>query len=276
MKFTRFLAVFIMLFAAAGAGAADHKDHAASADSARSLTDILDSGVLKVAVALYPPWAMRSDEGELRGFEIDVANRLARDMGVEVEFVVPVWDELVPTLMSGKADIIASGFSITPDRALKMNFSAPYSNSGTGLATNLSLTSDFDSLSDLNSKDVTIAVVTGTLSERLARSTFEAATFAEFDTSDLASDALVEGKAHAFVVANPVPRFISLRHPDKVDVPLPEPLRQSREAFAIRKGDPDFLAYLNAWINAHEADMWLQGHHDYWFNSLNWRASAGK
>ena len=269
MKLSRILAVFVMLFVAAGIGAAEHKNHAASADTPRSLADILDSGVLKVAVALYPPWAMRSDDGDLRGFEIDVANKLARDMGVDVEFVVPVWDELVPTLMSGEADIIASGFSITPDRALKMNFSAPYSNSGTGLATNLSLTSDFDSLSDLNNKDVTIAVVTGTLSERLARSTFDVATFAEFDTSDLASQALVDGKAHAFVVANPVPRFLSLRHPDQVDVPLPQPLRQSREAFAIRKGDADFLAFLNAWINAHEADMWLKGHHDYWFSELN-------
>ena len=241
-----------------------------------ALQNVLDRGELRVAVALYPPWAMQDEGGELRGFEIDVAKQLASDLGVKPKFKVVNWDALIPTLTKGSADIIASGFSITPDRALQVNFSQSYASSGTGLATNLSLTGDFDSLTNLNAPDVKIAVVEGMLSERLARSSFPAASFLLFDTSENASKALIEGKAHAFVVANPVPRFISLRHPDKVDVPLQEPLRVTREAFAIRKGDADFLAYLNAWITARESDTWLEGHHDYWFKSLRWRAQANE
>lgn len=274
MKIAPLIATLLLSLAALNIGASEHAGHAPNADAGRTLADIVDSGTIRVAVALYPPWAMRGDDGELRGFEIDVAKKLASDLGVDVEFVVPVWDKLVPTVLSGKADIIASGFSITPERALKLNFSAPYASSGTGIATNLKLTSKFDSLADLDNEDVTIAVVAGTISEQLARSTFAAASFTQFDTSDLATEALLAGKAHAFVVANPVPRFISLRHPDKVDVPLAEPLRMTHEAFAVRKGDPDFLAFLNAWITAHKADRWLKGHHDYWFNSLRWRAPA--
>lgn len=239
-----------------------------------NLESVLKSQEIRIGVALYPPWAMQDEDGDLRGFEIDVGRQLAEDLGVKPKFVVMVWDDLLSSLMTGKVDIIASGFSITPDRALKVNFSQPYSSSGTGLATNLALTQDFESLTDLNRPTTEIAVVTGTLSERFARTSFPAAGFEAFKTSEDASQALIDGEVHAFVVANPVPRFISLRYPDKVDVPLDEPLRKTQEAFAIRKGDADFLAFLNAWITARDADLWLKGHHDFWFNSLKWRAQA--
>jgi polar amino acid transport system substrate-binding protein len=41
--------------------------------------------------------------------------------------------------------------------------------------------------------------------------------------------------------------------------------------FAVNKGDPDFLAFLNAWIQAREADTWLPTTAGYWFKSLRWR-----
>jgi polar amino acid transport system substrate-binding protein len=54
-------------------------------------------------------------------------------------------------------------------------------------------------------------------------------------------------------------------------VPLARPLLETRAAFAVAKGDADFLAYLNAWIEAREADTWLPATHAFWFETLRWR-----
>jgi len=50
------------------------------------LGDILDRQKIRVGVPLFTPWALKGEDGELSGFEIDVANKLARDMGVGTEF----------------------------------------------------------------------------------------------------------------------------------------------------------------------------------------------
>ena len=118
--------------------------------AARPLQDVLNYGTLRVGVALFPPWTMRDPSGELTGFEIDVARKLAEDMHVDVEFSLYPWDRIILGLEAGEIDIIAAGLSIAPERALHVAFSRPYATSGTTLATNLETTSDVTSLDDLN------------------------------------------------------------------------------------------------------------------------------
>ena len=96
-----------------------------SPGSARTLQQVLNDGTMRVGVALYTPWAMRSPSGELIGFEIDVGRKLAEDMGVDVEFSVYPWERIILALQSGEIDLIAAGLSITPERALHVNFSQP-------------------------------------------------------------------------------------------------------------------------------------------------------
>ena len=73
-----------------------------SLTSARALQEILNDGTLRVGVALYAPWAMRGPSGELTGFEIDVARKLAEDMGVEAEFNVYTRENIILGLESGR------------------------------------------------------------------------------------------------------------------------------------------------------------------------------
>jgi polar amino acid transport system substrate-binding protein len=92
-----------------------------------------------------------------------------------------------------------------------------------------------------------------------------------FDSAEAASNALLQGDVNAYLEDEPIPTFLALDNLGTVDLPLAQPLLQSRVAFAVNKGDPDFLAFLNAWINAREADTWLPTTHGYWFKSLRWR-----
>lgn len=245
---------------------------AALADGkARNFEQIIKSGELRIAVSVFPPWVMRAKDGQLVGSEIDMARRLAADMGVAATFSEYEWKQLIPALNRGDADIIISGMAIKPDRALKVNFSRPYGDSGIGLVANTSMTKDFTSLDELKQPGVKIAVVDGTVSETLTERLFAAATLVTFsDTTEL-EKALLKGKVHAAIASNPLPKFIALKHPDKVDLPLESDLLTFREAMAINKGDVDFLNYLDSWIIARTADAWIPTTRNYWLESLEWK-----
>ncbi len=242
------------------------------ATAASSMLDnIQKSGEIKVGVSIMPPWVMLSKEGKLIGFEIDIAKQLAKDIGVKAVFKQYQWKQMIPALKKGEIDIIASGLSITPQRALKINYSIPYASSGYSLVTNLSLTKDFRSIKDLNNEKVYITAVKGTVSANLAGKVFPKAKLDIRKTEKDASAAVINGMVHAFVAPSPIPQFISLKHSDAVDLPLKNPLLTTKEAFAVNKGDQDILNFLNAWIIAHEADDWIESVHEYWFNSLKWQ-----
>ena len=241
------------------------------AATTRTFQQILASKTLRVGVSIFTPWTLKDKDGKLVGFEIDVANKLARDMGVTVKLIPYIWEELIPALKKGEIDIIAGGMAITPKRALKVNFSRPYATSGINLATNTKATRHIKSLKELNQKQIKIAVVAATVSANLARRIFAKAAIEEFKKSREAEQALLSGSVHAYMASKPQPRFLALQHADKIDVPLSKALLVYQAGFAIPQGDVDFLSFLNAWIVTREADNWLKSTHAYWFESLKWQ-----
>jgi len=238
---------------------------------ARNLQEVRNSGTLRVGVTLFPPWAARGADGELAGFEVDVARQLAADMKVKIEILPYALERLVPALESGEIDLIAAGLTITPERALHVNFSEPYAESGITLATHLQRTANVADIGALNSDEITIAAVEGSVAVQLARRLWPRANLAVFASVEAAAEALLAGEVHGYLEDEPVPTFLALENPDIIDVPTARPLLASRAGFAVNKGDPDFLAFLNAWIEAREADTWLPTTTSYWFESLRWR-----
>ncbi|MDS4059945.1 MAG: transporter substrate-binding domain-containing protein, partial [Candidatus Contendobacter sp.] len=125
------------------------------------LETIKKRGSIRVGMSTFVPWAMRDKNGELIGYEIDVAKQLAEDMKIKVEFVPTAWDGIVPALLAGKFDVVIGGMTITPERNLTVNFTQPYANSGTHLVANKELAAGFKSLEDFNKPDVVLAVRRG-------------------------------------------------------------------------------------------------------------------
>jgi polar amino acid transport system substrate-binding protein len=238
------------------------------------LEDILKRGTLRVGVSLFAPWTIQDEAGELSGFEIDVANKLAEDMGVKPEYKVYLWEDIIPAVTKGEIDIIAGGMAITPQRALKIDFSQPYADSGISLATNTEKTRNIKRLEELNQKTITIAVVSKTAANELAPRLFNKSTIKVFDTAKEAQQAILNGQAHAWLASMPQPEFLALEHPEKVDVPLAKPLLPYKAGFGIKKGEQEWLNFVNAWVTARQADMWLSATHKHWFQSLKWRMES--
>lgn len=237
----------------------------------RDFAQIRSSGELRVGMALFSPWVMRAKDGQLIGAEVDMAKRLAADMGLKATLGEYEWEQLIPALEKGEIDIIVSGMAIKPSRALRVNFSRPYGDAGIGLVANSRLTADFSSVNDLKKPNVNIGAIAETVSADVARRLFSGATVKYFSSQQQAEEALLKGRLHALIAANPSPKFLALKYPEKLDMPFSTPLLSFKEGFAINKGDSDFLNFLDAWIVAHTADAWISSTRYYWLETLNWQ-----
>src|ERR1700722_9575006 len=237
------------------------------------LAEIKKSGKLRVGVAEIVPWAMHDKDGNLVGFEIDVARKLARDMGVEVEFHPDEFRYLIPDLEANRFDIIIAGFSIEARRALVVNFSEPYNVTDVTIATSKKMGGELKTMEDFNKKGVTIGVVEGMTSEDLAALEFPKASIQTYTEDSALFTDLVAGKLAGAVADSPRLEILAKLYPDAVVVPTVAPLGTFPAACAVRRGDMDFVNYLNSWIAARRADKWISTRRKYWFKTTDWAAN---
>jgi polar amino acid transport system substrate-binding protein len=231
-------------------------------------------GKLIVGMASFVPWAMRDTKNDWIGFEIDVAKKLAADMEVELELVPTAWDGIIPALLASRFDTIIGGLSITAARALQVNFTIPYSQSGTGVVANRQLTANMKWPADYNAANVTFACRRGALPCRYLEANFPRATIRQFDDNAVMLQEVLNGNAHASVGSEPFPTFSALQNPDRLVRANEGYVTSAVEGFAIRRGDPDALAFFNAWIAANRESGWLKARHDYWFRGREWASQV--
>lgn len=240
---------------------------------AAEIEDIIDRGSIRVGIAEFVPWAMRSKSGDLIGYEVDVAEKIAADMGVKAELISYDWDKIIGALENGEIDIISSGMAITPGRALRINFSRPVATSGIGIATNTAMTDHIETLGELNKPDIIITTVAETLAESVSKTLFNEASVNVFRDKAAAEKEVIEGRAHAYLATMPEIQYLTMKNSGKVDMPVAEPLLANSEGIAVRKGDQELLNFINSWVTARTTDKWIATTRDYWFDSLEW-ASA--
>ena len=270
MKFTKILKARVIMALVAMFGVVATSLPAVADDL---IADIQKRGTLKVGMSTFVPWAMRDKKGDLIGFEIDVASKLAADMGVEVEFVPTAWSGIIPALLAKKFDVIIGGMSITPQRNLTVNFTTPYAHSGQMMAANTKLASNYKTMGDFNQASVTIACRRGATPCKAAQKLFPKSTLRQFDDDAQAFQEVVNGNAHAMISSAPKPRFWSEAYPNDVFVAFDgENLTRGNEGFALRKGDADAMNFFSNWIVVNTSSGWLKERHDFWFkNRSAWK-----
>jgi len=266
-----FLKLFLTLFLVVVlAGVAPAKEVRRELVEQSVLENVLRRGVLRVGMSTFVPWAMKDKNGELIGFEIDVARRLAADMGVKVEFVPTKWSGIIPALLTGKFDVIIGGMGIRPERNKKVNFTIPYDYSGMSLVAHKVKAAGFDSLEQSNQPGIVLVARLGATSVEAVQKYMPRAELRKFDDEAQAIQELLNGRAHAFVSSKPTPAFLAVKHPEKLFLPLKDNFTREPIGFALQKGDVDTLNFFNNWIRIVEAEGWLQERRAYWFGSRDW------
>jgi len=227
-------------------------------------------GVIKIGLSLFKPWSMRDLNGDLVGFELDVGRQLAADMGVEVEFVPTSWDGIIPALVAGNFDTIISGMTVTPQRNLTVNFSRPYAYSGMTVLANTAMTQGM-ALDDYNDESITFSARRGATPANVIAEMFPKAELLLFDEDGAATQEVLNGNAHATMASEPGPSDDARDNPETLSVPFNQAFEAGGEGFAMRKGDPDALAFFNSWITWRTNTGWLKDRHDYWFRGDEWK-----
>ncbi|WFE75805.1 transporter substrate-binding domain-containing protein [Roseinatronobacter sp. S2] len=92
--------------------------------------DVTDRTIILTTGGAFPPSNMTRPNGDLYGFEIDLANEIAERQGLEIEFISQAWDGMIQGLIDGKYDAVINSISITPVRQDVVDFSLPYTLGG--------------------------------------------------------------------------------------------------------------------------------------------------
>ena len=229
--------------------------------------------VMKVGVSLFEPWTMCNADGELIGYEIELAKKLAEDIGVRVEFARTDVSYIIWGLLAYEFDVIIAGMGILPARGLKVNFTRPTGSFDHSIVANTTLTEALTTLEAFNSPSVTFAARRRTTAAFLIEDRFPDAMAVLFDTDDELFQAVLDGDAHAAVTYEPTPFQWIEDNPTVLYRPFDEELAKTPGAIALRKGDPDAVNFFNGWITANseeDGSGWLEERWAYWFETREW------
>jgi polar amino acid transport system substrate-binding protein len=209
------------------------------------LDDIMQAKKIRISTDLaIPPSGMMDSSMKATGSDVEVAQLLAKDWGLELEFVQTTGATRIPNVMTGKADIIISTLSVTPDRAKVIDFSKRYA----------TLQSDIGCLKSLNVKDwpdlkdKTVGVSRGTTQDTtLSNMKDRELKIARYDDDATEVTAAISGQVDCVGTSATLINQIGVKNPARI-FESKIPLASFDLAIGLKKGEPRLLEKLNAWI----------------------------
>ena len=221
----------------------------AQANAQSALQDILSGGVLKVGTTGdWNPMTMRDPaDNSYTGYDIDVMTELAKDLGVEVEFVPTDWKTLVSGVTSGKYHMTGSA-SVSPARAKAAGYSASYFSLATVPLTLAENKDKFKDWADLDKSDVTVAATLGTTQEKQVKRFFPNAKHKIVEAPARDFQEVLAGRADAHITSNVEAHKLIAKYPQMMIVPVSRPKAPTPIAMLLPQGDQVWINYVNTWI----------------------------
>jgi cystine transport system substrate-binding protein len=233
--------------------------------AADKMAEVKQKGKLVVGFeGTYPPYNFKDQDGTFKGFDVDVANAVAKKLGVKADFVATEWAGIIAGLLSDRYDAIIAQMTVTEERKKQVDFSEPYTVYGPMLIVHKDNTS-IKSYKDLGGK--TIGVTLGTNFEKRANSWKQQGINVTVRTypgmneylSDLAARRIDAAMTDAVAPA------VAIR---EKKLPLKQvggPIEKEEQAIAVKKGNPEFLGAINKAVKEMKADGSLRELSMKWF-----------
>ena len=211
----------------------------------------------------YPPFEMTDTKGQPTGVSVDLANALGAALGMQVQIQNMAFDGLIPSLKTGKIDLIISSMTATAERAQSIDFSDPYLQ--TGLCLLVRENSSVQGIADLDKAGMTVAVKKGTTGHSYASKQMKHARVLVLDKEAAAVLEVVQGKADAFVY-DQMSTYSNWQRNPKTTRAILKPFQQESWAIGIRKGNGPLKTRINAFLKEYRAtggfdklgDTWLK------------------
>ncbi|MCW7753676.1 transporter substrate-binding domain-containing protein [Desulfobotulus sp. H1] len=234
---------------------------------------ILSKGVLRIGMDPgYLPFEMKDRQGELMGFDVDLAYLLGDTMGVRVEFIPPSgsYATMLDDLKANRFDIIISGMTITPQRNLKIMFSDPYITVGQAILANNRHRNTIRNADDLNSTNYLVVYLEGTTGAAAVDRFLPRARRIAVSTQQEGVAMVREGRADAFVYDLPAFATLVAKEGKNVFHFIDQPLTFEPIGMGLRFTDHELLNLINNFTRQIQADGTYDTLYDRWFIQTGW------
>ena len=208
---------------------------------ARTVQAIKDRGVIRIGVFTdKAPFGYIDENGKNQGYDVYFTDRLAKDLGVQVEYISLDPASRVEYAETGKADIVAANFTVTPERAEKVDFSLPYMKVSLGVVSpDGAVIKSVDEL-----KNKTLIVSKGTTAEYYFSKNHPEIKLQKYDSYADAYNALLDGRGDAFSTDNTEVLAWAKSNPG-FTVGIDSLGDVDTIAVAVQKGNTDLLDWIN-------------------------------
>ena len=249
------------LFAAAAAAlslAACASNDGTSNAGFRTVDEIKKSGEITIGVfSDKNPFGYVDNNGEYQGYDVYYAKRIAQDLGVELKLVPVEAASRVEFLETGKVDIILANFTVTEERAQKVDFALPYMKVALGVVSPES--APINDVSELNGK--TLIVVKGTTAETYFTENCPEVKLQKYDEYNEAYSALQDGRGDAFSTDNTEVLAWAMANPG-FTVGVESLGSLDAIAGAVTKGNTTLLNWMNDEIKALADEQFFHADYD--------------
>jgi len=225
---------------------------AAVAQSA--LKNILDNGVLKVGTTgdWNPMTVKDPTTNSYQGYDIDVMTELAKDLGVELEFVATDWKTLVNGVVGGNYHMTGSA-SISAARMKAAGYSDSYINVEIMPFTTADKADRFDGWDSINTGDVKVAATLGTTFEKMVKEWFPDASIKAIEAPALQHQEVLSGRSDVFVTSNIEGATLTEKFNKIVPIKVAEARAPTPIAMLLPQSDQVWINYVNNWIKIKKA-----------------------
>lgn len=219
-----------------------------------ALKDILDNGVLKVGTTGdWNPMTVKDPAtNSYEGYDIDVMTELAKDLGVELEFVPTDWKTLVNGVVGGNYHMTGSA-SISPARMKAAGYSESYIAVQIQPYTTADKADRFDGWDSINKGDVTVAATLGTTFEKMVKDWFPDATIKSIEAPALQHQEVLSGRSDVFVTSNIEGATLTKKFDKIVPIPVDSARAPTPIAMLLPQDDQVWINYVNNWIKIKQA-----------------------
>lgn len=218
-------------------------------------TAIRAAGQLRVCIwpAYFAITYRNPRTGDLEGIDIELAREFAADLGVKPVFVETTFVGFMDELEHGRCDVAMFGVGVTQQRQAKVDFSRPYLRSDVYAVTTKAQTR-INSWTDIDRAGVVVAVQAGTFMEPLMRAALKNAELMVVAQPKTREAEIESGRADVFMSDYPYTRLMILTYDWARIIEPREPVSPTDYAYAVRKGDPEWLARIDRFVSAIKSD----------------------
>jgi ABC-type amino acid transport substrate-binding protein len=241
----------------------NNKDETTLPVASSTLERVQSQKVIRVGYAPYPPYVEKDIQtGKLSGYYVDIVEELANRMNWKTEWVETTWDIAIVDLKTGKFDLMGGPLYAVPSRWAEVSFTSPlgYFSGVAGLVK--ADDSRFSNIEDLNKVGVSISVPQGWTPQEYATKNLPLATQKVFpgDTAALALADVVAGNVDiALADAASIQQYLEQNPNQNVKALfMDNPPQITPASWAIRKGDVEWLLFLNGTIEALQTEGTLE------------------